>query len=82
MVIGVDRGEAGRDDGPGRQLSLPAVGVVTVGRGEHEPDGVHPNVEGYGLIAERLRGLGYEPLGPAEQRVKPPTGVVFLVPPR
>lgn len=27
-------------------------------------DGVHPNDEGYGLIADRLRELGYEPLGP------------------
>jgi lysophospholipase L1-like esterase len=27
------------------------------------PDGVHPNDRGYGVIAERLRGLGYEPLG-------------------
>ena len=28
------------------------------------PDGVHPNDEGYRVIAERLRELGYEPLGP------------------
>ena len=28
------------------------------------PDGVHPNDEGYRAIAERLRELGYEPLGP------------------
>jgi lysophospholipase L1-like esterase len=27
-------------------------------------DGVHPNDEGYRVIADRLRGLGYEPLGP------------------
>lgn len=28
-------------------------------------DGVHPNDEGYGLIADQLRELGYEPLGPS-----------------
>ena len=28
------------------------------------PDGVHPNDEGYRVIASRLGGLGYEPLGP------------------
>jgi lysophospholipase L1-like esterase len=27
-------------------------------------DGVHPNDEGYGVIAARLRELGYGPLGP------------------
>jgi len=37
---------------------------VRLGGGVMGPDGVHPNDEGYGLIAERLRGLGYEPLGP------------------
>lgn len=28
-------------------------------------DGVHPNDEGRGLIADRLQELGYEPLGPS-----------------
>ena len=26
-------------------------------------DGAHPNDHGYGVIADRLRELGYEPLG-------------------
>lgn len=35
-----------------------------LGEGSMSPDGVHPNDEGYRVIAERLRELGYEPLGP------------------
>lgn len=37
---------------------------VRLGGEGMSPDGVHPNDLGYGAIAHRLRGLGYEPLGP------------------
>ncbi len=42
------------------------ISYVEVHLGEEgmSPDGVHPNDEGYRVIAERLRELGYEPLGP------------------
>jgi lysophospholipase L1-like esterase len=33
-----------------------------LGEGEISPDGVHPNDEGYEVIAEKLRELGYGPL--------------------
>ena len=35
-----------------------------LGEDSMSPDGVHPNDEGYRMIAVRLRELGYEPLGP------------------
>lgn len=34
---------------------------VHLGPGGMGPDGLHPNDRGYGVIADRLRGLGYEP---------------------
>ena len=37
---------------------------VRLGGEGMSPDGVHPNDEGYRVIAARLRGLGYEPIGP------------------
>lgn len=37
---------------------------VHLGGEDMSPDGVHPNDEGYRVIAVRLRELGYEPLGP------------------
>ena len=37
---------------------------VHLGKGRISPDGVHPNDEGYEVIASRLRKLGYEPLSP------------------
>jgi hypothetical protein len=37
---------------------------VRLGEDGMSPDGVHPNDEGYRVIAERLRELGYEPLAP------------------
>ena len=36
---------------------------VNLGVGGMSPDGVHPNEHGYGLIADELQDLGYEPLG-------------------
>ena len=36
-----------------------------LGKEYMSPDGVHPNDNGYGVIAERLRGLGYGPLSSA-----------------
>jgi hypothetical protein len=35
------------------------------GGGGMSSDGVHPNDNGYGVIAAGLRELGYEPLGPS-----------------
>jgi len=35
---------------------------VQLDKGYISPDGVHPNDEGYEVIAERLRELGYSPL--------------------
>ncbi len=43
--------------------SIPYVEVRLGGEGM-SPDGVHPSDEGYRVIAERLRELGYEPLSP------------------
>ncbi len=37
---------------------------VRLGEEAMNPDGVHPEGPGYGVIADRLRELGYEPLGP------------------
>lgn len=37
---------------------------VPLGEDGMSPDGVHPNDEGYSVVADRLRELGYEPLGP------------------
>ena len=37
---------------------------VRLGKEGMSQDGVHPNDEGYEVIADRLRGLRYEPLGP------------------
>lgn len=37
---------------------------VRLGERGMSPDGVHPNDKGYRAIADRLRELGYEPLGP------------------
>ena len=37
---------------------------VRLGEEGMSPDGVHPDDHGYAQIAARLRGLGYEPLGP------------------
>ncbi len=42
---------------------IPYVEVRLGGEGM-SPDGVHPSDEGYRVIAERLRELGYEPLSP------------------
>jgi lysophospholipase L1-like esterase len=36
---------------------------VPLGEDGMSPDGVHPNDEGYGVVADRLRELGFEPLG-------------------
>ncbi len=38
--------------------------AVPLGEEGMGTDGVHPNDEGYRVIADRLRGLGYGPLGP------------------
>lgn len=43
---------------------IPYVEEVRLGEDSMSPDGVHPNDEGYRMIAERLRELGYEPLSP------------------
>jgi lysophospholipase L1-like esterase len=38
--------------------------AVSLGNGGLGPDGLHPDDSGYEAIAERLRQLGYAPLGP------------------
>ena len=43
--------------------SIPRAEIHLGGEGMSS-DGVHPNDEGYGVIANRLRELGYGPLGP------------------
>ena len=43
--------------------SIPYI-EVPLGEDGLSPDGVHPNDEGYKVIAHRLRELGYEPLSP------------------
>jgi len=43
--------------------SIPLAEIHLGGEGMSS-DGVHPNHEGYGVIAARLRELGYGPLGP------------------
>ncbi len=43
--------------------SIPYV-EVHLGEEGMSPDGVHPNDHGYEVIADELRELGYEPLGP------------------
>ena len=43
--------------------SIPHAEIHLGGEGMSS-DGVHPNDEGYGVIAARLRELGYGPLGP------------------
>ena len=43
--------------------SIPYV-EVHLGKDGVSPDGVHPNDHGYEMIADELRELGYEPLGP------------------
>ncbi|MDQ3862028.1 MAG: GDSL-type esterase/lipase family protein [Actinomycetota bacterium] len=42
---------------------IPHVGV-RLNRADMSADGLHPNDQGYGLIADRLAELGYEPLDP------------------
>jgi lysophospholipase L1-like esterase len=38
-------------------------GQPDLGKEDLSPDGIHPNDNGYAVIADQLRGLGYRPLG-------------------
>jgi lysophospholipase L1-like esterase len=50
----------------GASAARSGIPYIEVHLGEEgmSPDSVHPNDEGYRVIAGRLRELGYEPLGP------------------
>jgi lysophospholipase L1-like esterase len=56
-VARVDRHNAATSAGHGIPYAQPYLD-----EGHMSPDGVHPNDEGYEVIAERLRELGYAPL--------------------
>jgi lysophospholipase L1-like esterase len=58
-LAGVNRHTATTSAGHGIPYAQPELG-----EGHMSPDGVHPNDAGHEAIADGLRGLGYDPLGP------------------
>jgi lysophospholipase L1-like esterase len=58
-VAEVNRHIAATSASPGIPYAQPALEG-----GRMSPDGVHPNDAGHEAIADGLRELGYEPLGP------------------